>query len=137
MNSNKKEKAGQVFSIDAIIGAFIVGIIIIIVVFNTTHRLDPQEIQISKIGYDLLNVMNDEGTLQTFHSETIEDRMEKLLPSQYGMRIAIESNFKNFEAGDDPPAKKFIASGKIVFTKAQTPSPIDVNGIATFYIWVK
>ena len=133
MLSKRKEKKGQIFSIDAAIGAFLVGLIVIVAIINITKQAEPESIQTEKIGYDIVAILHYEGKLASVDASSIESRMNEILPQQYGMRLRLEGeNFDAFEVGS-PIIQRFVASGKRVFINASS----DINGIATFWIWLK
>ena len=123
---------GQIFTIDAFIGAFIAGLIILIVIINVGKKADSADIQTEKVGYDIVALLDYEGVLASLDESNIETRITETLPAQYGMRLRVEGNFDAIEVGD-PIIQRFVASGKRVFVDASK----DKNGIATFWIWLK
>lgn len=127
-----EEKKGQLFSIDVVIGAFLVGIIILAVIVNIGKKADPADIQTEKTGYDIVTLLDYEGQLASLNSSSIENRMNETLPSQYGMRLRLTGNFAAIEIGS-PIIQRFVAAGKRSFVNASD----NKNGVATFWIWLK
>ncbi len=128
----KRRKKGQIFSIDVVIGAFLVGIIILAVIVNVGKKAAPESIQTEKIGYDIITVLDYEGVLASLDETSIQTRMSELLPSQYDIRLRLSGNFNAIEVGS-PIIQRFVASGKRAFVNATD----DKYGIATFWVWLK
>ena len=130
--SPKKQKSGQIFSIDAVIGAFIVGVLIIATVFSIVRTTETETTQISKVGYDIVTVLDYEGKLASLNATEIAIRLNSTLPQNYDMKLLLEGNFDSIEVGNQP-LQRFVASGQRTFVNATAGT----RGIATFLIWVK
>jgi len=129
------EKRAQMFTIDALIGAFIVGVVILAVLSNVSKRYNPADIQTEKIGYDVAAILDYEGKLASLNPSSIDARTEQIISQQYssryGMRLNLSGNFNSFEIGDQIPGNKTVISGKRIFVNASSQT----NGVATFWIW--
>lgn len=128
----KKTRKAQIFSMDAVIGAFLVGIIILAFFVNIGKHGETEDIQTSKIGYDMLTILDYEGLLANLDETEIQNKINETLPNQYEMRIRLEGNFNAIEVGS-PILQRFVASGKRVFVNASN----NKHGIATFWVWLK
>ena len=129
-NKNNTRKKAQIFSIDAVVGAFIVAIIILAFFVNINEKSET-DLQLSKVGYDMLTVLDYEGLLANPKQDLILETINKTLPRQYSMRIRLEGDYE-MEIGDQI-LQRFVASGKRVFVNASE----NQYGIATFWIWLK
>ena len=129
------KKRAQMFTIDALIGAFIVGVIILAVLNNVSKEYNPADIQTEKIGYDIAIILDYEGKFASLDSASINTRAEQIISQQYssryGMRINLTGNFNSFEVGNQIPKNTTVISGKRVFVNASS----NTNGAATFWIW--
>ena len=130
------KKRAQMFTIDALIGAFIVGVIILAVISNVSKKYNPADIQTEKIGYDIITILDYEGKLASRDSSSIDSRADQIISQQYssryGMRLNLSGNFNSFEVGDQVPGNKTVISGKRVFVNASSQA----NGVTTFWIWL-
>ncbi|MBU2497015.1 MAG: hypothetical protein KJ767_03070 [Nanoarchaeota archaeon] len=134
MNLSKiinKDKKAQIFSIDATIGAFLVAIIILAFFINISKKSESESLQLSKVGYDMLAILDYGGLLANPDETAILTKINETLPNQYEMRIRLEGDYE-LEAGS-PVLQRFVASGKRVFVNASEND----YGIATFWIWLK
>lgn len=128
-------KRAQMLTIDVLIGVFIVGLVIIAIISNTSKRYNPADIQTEKVGYDIATILDYEGKFASLNGADIDARAGQIITQQYssryGLRINLTGNFNSFEAGDQIPGNKTVISGKRIFVNASASK----NGIATFWIW--
>ena len=131
--NQKRMKGAQLFSLDAMFALLLVSIIIVASVINLNKRTAPEDIQTSKVGYDILSILDYENYLTNLNEPGIQNRTLELLPPQYGMRIRLAGeNFDAIEVGDTI-LQRFVASGKRSFVNGTN----DIYGVATFWIWLK
>lgn len=104
------------FTLDVTLGVVIVLLILSLASFYVGRNevdIFPQ-LQISKTGGDLLNVLDRMGYLDP--PMDVEMHLNNLLPGYYGMNITSVGGNCTFNVGENPPDGVFIASGIRYFT---------------------
>ncbi len=127
---------GFIFSLDAAIALFIVFMVLIASLYYVTRKEDSlSNLQLVKTGYDIITILDNDGSLKTVDSATIEQNLNDLLPVNYHYRLEInttKSKYILLETSNEIPEDQFIGVGKRFFV-ANT----NEFGIAKFWIWVK
>ncbi|MEK6852340.1 MAG: hypothetical protein AABX59_00525 [Nanoarchaeota archaeon] len=128
-------KKAQIFSIDAAIALFIVAIILTASLFYVIRSKEIlPELQVSRVGYDIVAVLDHEGILQTLDQDKIAVELNKTIPVNYEMRLTLVGEFEPLEVGSELQKERFISSGKRIFVINSTDAKF---GIAAFWIWTK
>jgi hypothetical protein len=111
-------KKGIVLMIDLVIGMTISFIIIIMTLFFITQGSEVtfSEHQLSRVGADIVTIMDEQNLFESLDHDTIETEMEKLLPGSYVMLLRIEGDFSAgnglIEVGSEIPQRGLIITGK-------------------------
>ena len=126
-----------IFSLDVIIGSIIVASILVVSTFYITKAGEESisKLQTIRTGYDVLALLDYDGTLDTLSVEKIEVELNKLLTINHHMRIKAQCVGQNpivVETTDIFPKDRFIGTGKRVFVTNTTK-----YCIADFSIWLK
>lgn len=132
------EDKGMIFTLDAIIAVLVVSILMIASAhFAGKEESSLPDLQLSRIGYDIVALLDYSKTLDTLDAGIIKNEMNDLLPSNYNMKIKITTNYGvTREIGDAIPDNKFIATGKRAFVIVKEGKITDY-GIAQFWVWLK
>lgn len=140
MSSQFGNKKGFVFALDAAFAVVVFILLLLAIRYYATgfHKNTLPDIQTLRVGSDILAVLDYTGTLNTLNKNTIENKMEDLLPPNYEMKIIIsgESSHCDEEAGaEDIPDDRFVASGKRFL--AANPQTTTYYCTARYWIWLK
>ena len=129
-------KKGFIFTLDVILGLVVIFGIIGTSIFFVSQgsQVSISEHQLLLVGSDIVNIMEEDGTLHSLDHNTIEYRMEEILPTNYEMLLRIEGNFQTgngtLEVGGEIPEKRLIIAGqRISLTENNTYLKI------THYTW--
>ena len=110
---------GVIFTLDMFL-ALLVVITIFVASSYYFSRSDNAlyNLQLTKIGNDIITLLDYNGVLNIPNQEIIQDKFNELLPSNYEMLISFESNNGNdFSIGVMPTNTDFIGSGERFFIK--------------------
>lgn len=113
------QNKGVIFTLDMFL-ALLVVITIFVASSYYFSRSDNAlyNLQLTKIGNDVITLLDYNGVLNVPNQEIIQDKFNELLPSNYEMLISFESNNGNdFSIGVMPTNTDFIGSGKRFFIK--------------------
>ena len=127
---------GIVFTLDITVALLIVITILIVSKFYIFKSVnDLPNIETLRTGYDIVDIMNYDKTLQSLNANQIRNELNTLLPSKYDMLIKTTTNNQNISVGNPIPNDRFIGGGKIfsIMTNPNNDTYITTN----FWIWLK
>lgn len=135
LNSHFGNKA-FIFSLDVIIGIMIVSSIFVASTFYIIKAGDESisKLQTIRTGYDVLALLDYQGTLDSLSVETIEIELNQLITINHHMRTKIKCVGQNpivVETTNMFPKDQFIGTGKRIFVTNNNYC------IADFSIWLK
>ena len=145
---------GFAFSLDAALAVFVI-VLLIAVSTDYVNKSDEAmpNLQVYRVGSDVINVLRIEGKLNDFKSgnfswDVINGSIHNILPSNYEMRVkylAVPSYYKKKkggktitgETGDNIPNDRFVASGKVIFLADKVKKDLGYYVIAQYWVWEK
>ena len=127
---------GIVFTLDITVALLIVITILIVskfYIFKSVNELP--NIETLRNGYDIVNIMDYDKTLQSLNANQIKNELNILLQNKYDILIRITSSNQNLSIGNPIPNDRFIGGGKIfsIMTNPNNDTYITTN----FWIWLK
>ena len=136
LNSPFGNKKGFVFALDIVfaIAVFIILLLAVRYYVAGFHKDSLPDIQTARTGSDILAVLDNKGTLNERSTNEIETKMGDLLPPNYEMRITINGENCNVEAGSAIPDDRFVASGKRFLVSKSATTPYYCT--ARYWIWL-
>lgn len=135
----RSTRKGYILSVDIILAIAVVTVLLTVSFYYAYRSSEDTfaRLQITRTGSDILAVLDYDNDLSTLNQNTIRNAMNRLLPTNYNMRIEITPDIgDSFVIGDPLPIKSFIASGRRVFV-VKSGGEITDYGIAQFWIWSK
>ncbi|MBS3166778.1 hypothetical protein J4403_01040 [Candidatus Woesearchaeota archaeon] len=135
MGLNKK---GYIFVYDAMVATIILIIILAISYKNIINEDTQSELQVVRIGNDIVSILEHIDNLNLLSENQIENSMYEMLPENYDMHLKISGNFPQgeFDIGSEIPQDKFVASGKYIFVISELNN-IKYFANARYWIWLK
>ncbi len=79
---------GYVISLDVMLGMLLVSIALT-VSLSMTEESVTEEINLKRLGYDIISVLDYSGVLGTFNSTSIENNLTMILPHNVNMSLTI------------------------------------------------
>ncbi len=134
LNSNCGKNRGIIFSLDAVIAIFIVLVIVATSHYYFTWKpITPTELQMIKVGYDVVSILDNKGIFDSLDRSYIENELRKVLPNNYEMRLFINTTTKNIiiETSKTTPKNKLIVCGERTFVTNND------FGKIKFWMWLK
>jgi hypothetical protein len=113
-----KNKKGFIFTLDVAIALVIVFATILVSFLLVTYsNKDPlPHLQLLKYGSDVARILEYKGYLNSPNPTQIQNELQKILPSYYGMQLLGEGPGDcAFNAGESPPQNKPIIAGERYF----------------------
>ena len=136
-----KNNKGFILSLDILIATFLAFIVITISVYYVGLADDEtlSSLQLLRTGSDILAVMDYEKTLNSLDKIEIQNKMDILLPPNYGMLVSINGTFPQrtlmLESTTEPVSNKFVVGGKRSFVIYNETN--EYFATADFLIWIK
>ncbi len=116
MTSRSRNNKGFIFTLDAIIAAFILIFVLIFVHFAANRSIEDKLalVQPASIVSDAITFLDHNQTLQTKDKALIQATLTQLIPSSLQTRIHISfsTNAPAIDIGEEIPKGTFISSGK-------------------------
>ena len=135
------DKKAFVLSLDASVAVVLVVLILAgsSFFFIKTNENFITNMQMHRAGSDITAVLDADGTLSTLDVVQIKSGIEDLLPTNYNMRMTINSTAYNYliivETESEDTGKKFIISGKRFFYAVQGGNAYPSS--AKYEVWSK
>ncbi|MBI2668036.1 hypothetical protein HYX17_04700 [Candidatus Woesearchaeota archaeon] len=127
-------KKGFVIAFDLTVAVLVVFIILTFSIYKISQAdyNAIANIQMNKVGNDILAVLDNTDVLASLNKNSIESSIDRLLPVNYNMKIKIECPNKAIETSSELPNNIFVASG----TRAIATNELNYC-IARYWIWLK
>lgn len=135
------DKKAFILSLDAAVSIVLVAIIIAASsnFFLKTNENFITNMQMLRAGSDIVAVLESDGTLETFDTTKIKSGITSLLPTNYNMRIKINTTYSNepiiVETESIQTEYKFIIAGKRIFYAVQGDNAYPA--IVSYEVWPK
>ena len=138
MGINFRNKKGLAFTFDIALGTGVIFGMVVLSVFlasrgSTGHLA---EYQLSRIGSDILTVLDERESFDTLDHTLIEQKLDDVLPAHIDMLLRIEGSFAEgngtIEVGGDLPTdKSLIPIRRVALASDSTYVKL------TAYVWLK
>ncbi len=124
---------GFIFTLDTIIAAFILIIVLFLVHFFTARAVEDKLAIIQPLNTvsDTITFLELNGTLQTHDKTLIQNGLQATLPQNINTRIQLSysANTTTIDLGTETPSGVFVATGKRYFWTGSD------YGVARFWVW--
>lgn len=145
MNDEEISSRGFVFTLDAAFGIFLMVAVLLTISFLSAQADTDSlsQLQLSRVGKDMLFLLDKGGDLQTFNATIVDSTLNSTLPRNLRMHIRVETyyfddgrfSFYNFsDYGDAVPANRTIFGARRDFV-AMNGRQVSNYSIARASIW--
>lgn len=114
-------KKGVIFTLDVAMGTILAIIVLVVsmMLFYSPTDSFQNSLQMARTASDVVKVMVEDGTIQSLDSNQISNKLAKLVPVNYGMRIVVEGTFNDTITAQTglvtSEAGKYILAGRYYF----------------------
>ena len=113
------DRKGQIFSIDAVLALFLIIGAVVAAGTMMRHSAPTDITHLQSIGGDMAALLQDTGALGTLQTVNISDVINRTLPQQYALRLAVEcKTTPSFDIGPAVPDDRQVAGGERFFLSA-------------------
>ncbi len=124
---------GLIFTLDAAVAVIIVLVLLAgaSVYISKSGETYLPRLQGTRTANDIITIMDYQNSFSNLDENSISTRIQELLPSNYNMKLYINSTLGEIETSEELPKDKFISTGERVLVIE------DDYAIARFWIWLK
>ena len=129
-----KDRKGFVITIDLTIAVLVVFTIVVFSTYKVSQASydTSGKVLMNKVGNDILSVLHNKDVLASLNKNSIESKMNDLVPVNYDMQIKVECSNKTIETSLEPPTDRFIGSG----TRIISSDNLDYC-TTRYWVWLK